>query len=368
MSMYGDFTDNVEDFNNYLRQSIAVPVGYAGGAVSGLVQGVARIPQKGLADIPRSIGRESQLGADALNYFATGDPDGFDLKFDEFLYGSEGAAARRKKQDTTDTSSLDAYIENIKPFNRNEYLNTPDAELTAQLQNYNNMMARLRPEVNQAKAAVSGAYGAAAGAGRTAAGNIGARGERTAATLEDLYGRAATEAGSMAQAGGTDVSGLTGPSQAFQDIYGGAYNYGTTDAFGTRGQAGLDSESMLAQSKQTAGIGSQASANIERYWVNMTVREQGAFASALTAAKFKKADEFNALEDTVDATVGTLVGSYNFDDDSRKKINKAFNVKNSAELVAYIDNLQEKKGPKETLKIITRSGVGSGLGLGATGG
>lgn len=244
-----------------------------------------------------------------------------------------------------------------------------DPRLTAELAAYNEMMARLRPEINQAKAAVSGAYGQAAGAGRTAAGNIGTRGESTAATYEDLYGRAATEAGDLAQGGGTMVSGLTGPGQAFQDIYGGAYGLGGTEAYGTRGTADIAAEGMQARAQQAAGAGSRAASNIENYWSKMTVREQGAFEAALRAKGYAKEDELKLKDQQVLQATGNIVGQYRDNKDERNRLRSMLgstitNENYNTEIPRIMKQLAEKEGPTALLETMIAAGIYGG----ATGG
>ena len=335
--------------------------------MSGFAQGLWNTPTKGLADIPRRVGREAQLGADAMNYFATGDKGGFNPNFNQLLYGSEGMA-ERQESDNSKLGYLQTLLEDEPTFNREQYLAQQDPRLLGQLASYDRMMAQLRPEIDQAKAAVSGAYGQAAGAGRTAAGNIGTRGERTAATYEDIYGLAATEAGDLAQAGGTAVSGLTGPGQAFQDIYGGAYGLGETEAYGTRGTAGIAAEGMQARAQQAAGAGSRASGNIESYWKNMTARERFAFDSAIADAQFQRGEELKLKEAQLSLSTGSIVGMYRNNKDMRNDLKKQFgsvtDQNYNTEIPRLLNQLSVTYGPEAVLRTLQESG----LAFGATGG
>jgi hypothetical protein len=281
-----------------------------------------------------------------------------------FTYGAPDSAEAAASK----AGYLETLLGGTPTFNREQYLSEQDPRLMGQLAAYDRMMAALRPEVEQAKSAVSGAYGAAAGAGRTAAGNIGTRGERTAATFEDLYGRAATEAGDMAQAGGTMVSGLTGPGQAFQDIYGGAYGLGGTEAYGTRGEAGLAAEGMRAQAQQAAGAGSRASSNIQNYWDRMTARERFAFDSALSDAQFQRGETLKLKEDQLSLSTGSLVGMYRDNKDMRDGLKKQFgsvtDQNYNTEIPRLLNQLSATYGPEAVLRTLQQSG----LAFGATGG
>lgn len=283
-----------------------------------------------------------------------------------FTYSAPDSA--EAEQAVPKTGYLETLLGGTPTFNREQYLAQADPRLSAQLAAYDRMMAALRPEVEQAKAAVAGAYGQAAGAGRTAAGNIGTRGERTAATFEDLYGRAATEAGDMAQAGGTAVSGLTGPGQAFQDIYGGAYGLGGTEAYGTRGTADIAAEGMRAQAQQAAGAGSRASANIQNYWDRMTARERFAFDSALADAQFQRGEALKLKEDQLSLSTGSLVGMYRDNKDMRNDLKKQFgsvtDQNYNTEIPRLLNQLSATYGPEAVLRTLQQSG----LAFGVTGG
>lgn len=337
-----------------------------GGGVMGLGRGLAGVNDRGLADIFPSIGRGIKEGAGAGYWLGSGELEG--PNWEQIKYGTEGAAARAAEQAVPRTGYLETLLGGTPTFNREQYLAQADPRLSAQIAAYDRMMAALRPEVEQAKAAVAGAYGQAAGAGRTAARNIGARGERTGATFEDLYGRAATEAGDLAQAGGTAVSGLTGPGQAFQDIYGGAYGLGGTEAYGARGEAGLAAEGMRAQAQQAAGAGSRAAENIQNYWDRMTARERWAFESAIADAQFQRAEGLKLKEEQLALTTGSLVGMYRDNKDMRNSLKKQFgsvtDQNYNTEIPRLLNQLSATYGPEAVLRTLTQSG----LAFGAKGG
>ena len=283
---------------------------------------------------------------------------GADVEFQPAAGFGQGGTAEQK------VGYLESLLAGTPEFNRAAYLAELDPDIQAQRAIYERYLGRVRPEIEAAQRAVSGAYGAAAGRGRTAAGNIGSRGEQLALTAEDLYNMAAQQAGDMSQAGGTMVSGLTGPGQVFQDIYGTAYGTGMGEAYGARGAADIASEDMRARAQQAAGMGTRAAGDIGRYWDRLTAREQMAFDQAQAAATTQRREGLKAKEALLDTTIGTLVGMYRTDKNERKNLKKFFPNLNdnnySTELPRYLNDLARLHGPEAVLRVLTQSGFNFG--------
>lgn len=193
-----------------------------------------------------------------------------------------------------------------------------DPGLVELAQLYSEEQARMAPTLAKAQGQIQSAYGSAAQAGRQAATGIQRRGEQAATGFERLLGEAAQQVGDLSQTGGTAISGLTGPAQGFQDIYGGAYGAGMGEAYGTRQGAGIAAEEMSARAGQAGVAGGRASADLQNYWNNLTSGERKQIGAAMIASKRQREEALNASRAELGMRASGILGAAIDNKKSRK--------------------------------------------------
>jgi len=229
-----------------------------------------------------------------------------------------------------------------------------------QQQNAYETSQKLKQYLDTATLKIGGAYNAAADQGRRTGENINTRGQATGNEIADYYGDAADFASDMSQAGGTSVSGLTGPSSAFQSIYGDSYGTGTGMSEAARSTASLASQDMMAEAQRAAGMGGTASKNLNRMWGTMTAREQQAMKNQMNLFNYEFKVKQNASASNLNIYKGMLNNILLGDNkDAKKNIKDAINVKTPADLKIYIDNITKQYGPAGAVESL----LGSGLNL-----
>ena len=248
-----------------------------------------------------------------------------------------------------------------RKYTLEDYLKgTPEYDLIqSQQDSARNATAQLRQLLDTATLKIGGAYGAAADQGRRTGANINTRGQATGNEIADYYGDAANFASDMSQAGGTAVSGLTGPSSAFQSIYGDSYGTGTGMSEAARSTASLASEDMMAEAQRAAGMGGTASKNLNKMWGTMSIREQQALTNQMNQYRYTATTAYNAAG----SKLAVLEGFFNRalagkDKDEKNRIKKIVGGKTPNDVAVYIDNLEAEFGPVGALEeLISRGDI-----------
>jgi len=264
------------------------------------------------------------------------------------------------------TSDLDTILAGYGAFDEAAARGADPAILQA-LEDYNQFLADIAPNVARGRAAISGAYGQAANAGRTAASNIARRGEETALSAQDIYGDAAGEVSDLAQAGGTEVSGLTGPSQAFRSLYGDLYGTGEDLAYSTRGMSDLERQEMEAAALAAQRAGGRAARSFDDLYSNISGRDRYAIQNAIRMSQSQRAEAFDARKRDVLGNVGGyLAFAWRSGGNEKKNIEKFFpGVKNETDIARKLQEYIDIYGPENTYTALQSVGL---VSLGGTGG
>jgi hypothetical protein len=204
---------------------------------------------------------------------------------------------------------------------------------SAEMSDYALYMARMEPLIAQAQADISGVYGAAAGQARQQAGLFGRAGERGAAATSGAYGAAANEAARLGQAGGTMVSGLSGPAQSFQTQYGSLPTMGRISEQGMNLATRSGVLDLNEYARQAAKSGDAAAQDFARQWdslsaeskliLNSRVREQQA-GRVDTARQAVVAQEAIERETRQQGAVSLYNGLFSEDKNTRKAAENTF--------------------------------------------
>jgi hypothetical protein len=158
-----------------------------------------------------------------------------------------------------------------------------DPYLEARILNATKSWQELQDLMPLAQQRIAGFYSNAANQARQRAGIFGEQGERTAGEIGRVYTDAGQQAADLAGAGGTSVSGLTGPSQALQALYGTLPGTGTTGMQDVRAQTGFAVRTLEDVANDAARSGTAEGRNLANYISSLGVSERSRLNDALIA-------------------------------------------------------------------------------------
>lgn len=158
-----------------------------------------------------------------------------------------------------------------------------DPYLEARILNATRSWQELQNLMPLAQQRIAGFYSNAANQARQRAGIFGEQGERTAGEIGRVYTDAGQQAADLAGAGGTSVSGLTGPSQALQALYGTLPGTGTTGMQDVRAQTGFAMRTLEDVANDAARSGTAEGRNLANYIGSLGVSERARLEDSLIA-------------------------------------------------------------------------------------
>ncbi len=232
-------------------------------------------------------------------------------------------------------------------------------------------VADLAASTEQAKRAMSGAYGAAAGAARSGAEDIYRGGQQAAATIDQIYGGAGARAAGLAAGQGLTADAGTGLGMVGGGTLAAAPNlaraYGLTAADVAGSEAALAAEGLRGAARAAGGAGGTGSRNLDQWFQNTTAGQRLALGQSMLDRKAEREAQLAGglaqieaeraqLEET--SRLGTMLAisqAYTLykDPEVRKRLKATWGVDNEAELIELVNEL----GGTNALAILGTSGA-----------
>jgi hypothetical protein len=156
-----------------------------------------------------------------------------------------------------------------------------DPYMEKQLANVENYYRML--DTAGAQRAIEGKYQNAAEMARRRAAIFGEQGEQTAMGTRAAFTGGAEDIAGLSQQGGTAVTGLTGPAQGFQSLYGTLPGMGVTAAQDITGNVGFEMESLEDIARAALRSGTKQGRNLADFIANMSANQYMAAQTQLDA-------------------------------------------------------------------------------------
>lgn len=221
-----------------------------------------------------------------------------------------------------------------------------------------------------ARRAIESKYYDASELAKRRAAIFGDLGEQTAGTVSDAFTAAGEDIAGLAQQGGTGVTGLTGPSQGFQSLYGTAPGVGTTLAQDTRGQVGFEVENIDDIARAALRSGTQQGRNLAEFIAKMSGEQR--YALDIQLAQRNEDRRQAALSETTymqqqdqalfDQSVGRYATLWANKGQTQKELKRHLGITKQEELVPALNQYRREHGTGAVNNLadwITRS---SGIG------
>lgn len=228
------------------------------------------------------------------------------------------------------------------------------------LQDFAEYMSVLEPRVAEAQRKISGAYGSAADQARRQAYIFGGQGQQAAQDVRDVYGVAAQDVAALGSAGGTGVSGLTGPAQTFQSLYGSLPGTGVTEGQDITGGTGYAVGSLEELARKAASSGTKAGKDFATYINGLTAAEQYRLKSTMGDAQAGRVASYEqarllqqaADQTTLDDATSTALSLWAQGGKAKKALEKGFGIDKNSDFAQVIDFYSSKYGPRKTAQAL----------------